>query len=146
LKRDPEFVLNIFQQNQGKQKHDSEIKILKQIDFDIVSDRNFLRRAVRINAEALSLATKDIRKDEEFVLELIGINYECFGHCHKKLRRDRDFALKAVRIDARSMGFCDGDLVKDQHFLMEIYKAKTNKECDIERSTKRRRVVADDDN
>lgn len=74
LKRNPEFVLHIFGQNQGKQKHDSDIKILKMIDYDIVSNKDFLRKACAINAEALSLATKELRKDEEFVLELIGIN------------------------------------------------------------------------
>ena len=117
---------------------------------ELLSDKDFLLKAIAINYRTLNYADTELKKDKEFIVEVVKINACALRYVSPELQKDRDvilaaiqneefedfllwyadkeFLLKVIEIDEGAIEHAREELQNDPEILEAIEKQRKQKE------------------
>ncbi|CAK9100888.1 unnamed protein product [Durusdinium trenchii] len=112
LQQDPGFILKACEVN---------LQILEKADLQR-NEREVIRRAIRMNWNALQYASVELRRDAELCLEAVQQHWRALIHVDDSLWADRDFMLKAIRCRWQCVQFLASDLLEAGDLYLEAVR------------------------
>ena len=80
----------------------------------LLSDRDLILKAVKVDGQILYYASEELRNDKEVVLEAVKNKWLIVKYASKKLRGDKDIALEVVKQNKNSSIYLTDEILKDK--------------------------------
>ena len=100
---------------------------LEYADESLRNDRNFILKAVKLNAYAVLYGHKNFKKDKKIVLVAVKQDVDVFDFIDESLKKDEKFVLNILKQGSYIFPYCEDNYNKNKEIILEAQKILNKK-------------------